>query len=124
MAAPKRTARKRPWSVAFLAGVLAVGGVLFVIGAAVLLLANQLGIYRGALAQVGVPQDQQISTGLLALAGGVVLLVLAVGLFRLRRWAWGLGVLVLGANVGVTGIAIHNGVMLAPDQIITVSSAA
>src|SRR5262249_19562601 len=74
--------------------------------------------------QAGVPQDAQIGTGLLALAGGMVLLTLAVGLLQLRRWAWGLGVLILGADIGATAIAIYNGTILAPEQFAMASCAA
>lgn len=124
MAIPKRLTRRPPRGIVLLACVLAAGGILFVVGAGALLLANPLAIYRSALAQAGVAQDTQIGTGLLALAGGIVLITLAVGLLRLQRWAWGLGVLVLGADIGVIAIVIHNGAILAPDQLATAGSAA
>jgi hypothetical protein len=115
---------KRPRGIVTLASVLALGGVLFLLGAGALLLADQLRIYRSAIASAGVGHDMQIGTGLFALAGGISLLALAVGLFRMQRWAWGLGVLIMSANVGFAAIEIHNGVLLAPDQVVTLITAA
>jgi hypothetical protein len=122
--APFTSTMKRPRGIAILTGVLAIDGILFLLGAGALLLADQFGIYRGMIALVGVPHDAQMSTGLAALAGGVVQIGLAIGFFRLWRWAWGLGVLATGANVGYDALAIHDGVVLSRDQLITLIAAA
>jgi hypothetical protein len=114
---------KRPHGIVTLASVLALGGVVFLLGAGALLLADQLQIYRSAIAAAGVGHDTQIGTGLFALASGISLLALAVGLFYMQRWAWGLGVLIMGANVAFAAIEIHNGALLAPDQIVTLITA-
>src|SRR5262249_39560110 len=79
-----------------------------------LLLADQFRIYRGAIALAGGSHDAQIGTGLLALAGSAVQFALAAGLFRLRRWAWGLSVLGMGANVGVDAVELYNRALLSP----------
>jgi hypothetical protein len=115
---------RRPHGIVILTCVLAAGGIAFLLGADALLLSNQLGVSQSTLVAAGVRRDAQTSTGLLALAGGVVQLALAIGLFQLRRWAWGAGVVVMGTTVGLYGVALHNKAPLAQDKVVTFVAAA
>jgi hypothetical protein len=113
-----RSTMKRPRGIVVLACVLALSGLVFLLGAGALLFAKQLAIYPGTIALAGVNPHAELATGLAALCGGMAQLGLAIGLFRLWRWAWGLSELIMGATVAVAAFGIHNGTLRSPDELI------
>lgn len=124
MAAIAHCISARPRGIVVLAGVVAAGGALFLVSGSALLFADQLGIYRGALGIAGRSENVQIENGLVALAAGVLLLVLAVGLFQLRLWAWAVSVLAMGVTVGFSIYEWLTGLARVSSQLFTWIAAA
>ena len=92
---------KRPIGITIIALVQLLAAIVLVLGAATLLLGNQSQANQQALAMAHLASTRQteVSIGVFALILGAIELLVAVGLFQLKGWAWGLAVLVSGANV-------------------------
>src|SRR5260370_10810202 len=92
---------KRPIGITIIALVELLAAIVLVLGAATLLLGNQSQANQQALAMAHLASTRQteVSIGVFALILGAIELLVAVGLFQLKGWAWGLAVLVSGANV-------------------------
>ena len=89
--------------MAILSGLvgLVVGGLAVAAGAALTLQAPV-----GQISAEGLGGQVLITAGLIVLIIGVAQLIVGVGLWRLRRWAWrlGIGVEILTFVVGVAGL--------------------
>jgi uncharacterized membrane protein (DUF2068 family) len=109
---------KRPIGVTIIALVQLLAAIVLVLGAATLLLGNQSQASQQALAMahLAVTRQTEVSIGIFALILGAIELLVAVGLFQLKGWAWGLAVLVVGANVVFGVLDLVNRVALTQSQ--------
>lgn len=109
---------KRPIGVTLLGILQILGGGLFLLAAAGLLLGDHMDVGRQMYHAANLPtrQDVQVTLAAIALAVGLLQLVIGFGLLGLKGWAWALSAFGVGANF-VFGIAsIADGVQLSQQE--------
>ena len=109
---------KRPIGITILAVLQVVSGAVFLLAAATLLLGNQSDASRQALAMahLSASRDTLISVGVFSLIIGGLQLVVAVGLWQLKAWAWVLAALASGASVVSGVLSVVNGARIPQEQ--------
>ena len=109
---------KRPIGVTMLGILQILGGALFLLAAAGLLLGDQVGLGREMYRAANLParHDVQVTLGVLALVIGLIQLVLGFGLLGLKGWAWALSAFGAGANFAFGIVSIADGVPLSQEQ--------
>src|SRR5262249_59602764 len=105
---------KRPIGITVLAILQVVSGAAFLLAAATLLIGNQSDASRQALAMahLSASHDTIVSIGVFSLIVGALQLVVAVGLWQLKAWGWGIAALVSGANFVFGVVNVVNGARL------------
>jgi hypothetical protein len=109
---------RRPVGIVILALIQAFAGVVLLIGGVALLLGNSSAASQEALSMANLSSDTGtlVSFGVITLILAVVELALAFGLFQLRGWAWGISLILFGANVVLVLMNLVNGQSLTQTQ--------
>jgi uncharacterized membrane protein (DUF2068 family) len=109
---------KRPIGVAILGILQILGGGLFLLAAAGLLLGDRMGLGQQMYHAANLPvrQDVQVTLGVIALVVGLIQLILGFGLLSLKAWAWALSAFGAGANFVFGMIGIADGIRLSQEQ--------
>lgn len=114
---------KRPIGITILAILQVVSGAVFLLAATTLLLGNQSDASRQALAMAHLTasRDTLISVGVFSLIIGGLQLVVALGLWQLKPWAWVLAALASGASVVSSVLSVVNGERILQEQQIALA---
>lgn len=109
---------KRPIGVTVLGVLQILGGGLFLLAAAAMLLGDRVDMGRQVYHVANLParHDVQVTLGVIALLAGLLQLLIGFGLLGLKAWAWTFSALGAGANFVFGVVSIADGVRLSEEQ--------